>query len=213
MKNIDLLGWQTSEQLSKEMQQAAFLIFPSEWYEGFPMVLAKAFAHGLPVIASRLGAVAEIVEDGKTGLLFEAGNADDLAAKVRWMQAHPAERERMGHNARQEYLDKYTPEKNYQLLMEIYERVLEEFQERMRRKLKLQFTCRRRLSMRVSNTYCDDLFLRVFGLSETGALDGEAPRTIFLNHDRAGRCLIFVPVKNSKPRCLCSVTAWSGYSV
>jgi Glycosyltransferase len=104
------------------MQQASFLVFPAECYENFPMTIAEAFACGLPVLASRLGAMAELVEDGQIGLLFEPGNPEDLAARVAWAWTHPEEMRRMGKAARQEFEEKYTAEKNYQMLMQIYER-------------------------------------------------------------------------------------------
>ena len=106
------------------MKKAKVLIFPSEWYEGFPMTLAEAFATGLPAMAPRLGAMAEIVEDGRTGLLFEPGAPDDLAAKVEWAWTHPKEMAEMGRNARREYELKYTAERNYELLMQIYRRAM-----------------------------------------------------------------------------------------
>ena len=68
-----------------------------------------------------LGAMAEIVEDGVTGLLFEAGNAADLRAKVDWMKSHPSERIHMGNNARRVFEEKYTPERNYEKLISIYQ--------------------------------------------------------------------------------------------
>ena len=108
-----------------EMMSARALIFPSEWYEGFPMTLVEAFSCGLPVIASRLGSMAEIVEDGVTGLLFQPGNAEDLAAKVTWAQDHADEMRRMGDNARREFEAKYTPERNYDLLMDIYQQAID----------------------------------------------------------------------------------------
>lgn len=123
---VNFLGRLSGEQVSHEMKQASFLIMPSQWYEGFPMVLVEAFAHDLPVIASRLGSMAEIVQDGVTGLHFEPGNPEDLADKVRWMDSHPEECRRMGENAYQEYLAKYTPEKNYKMLIDIYEQAIEE---------------------------------------------------------------------------------------
>lgn len=122
--NVRFEGWQSREQTLAAMKAARFLVFPSELYECFPVTLAEAFACGVPVIASRLGAMAEIVEHGRTGLLFEAGNADDLATKVEWAWTHPAEMQEMGRAARAEYEAKYTAERNYRLLMEIYERVL-----------------------------------------------------------------------------------------
>ena len=107
------------------MGSALFLVMPSEWYEGFPMTIAEAFCQGLSVIASRLGAMAEIVEDGVTGLHFIPGDAGDLAAKVRWAVAHPEEMCRMGLNARRVYEEKYTPETNYRQLMAIYDAAIE----------------------------------------------------------------------------------------
>lgn len=118
--NISLLGRCSSEQVCEEMANAAFLVAPSECYEGFPVVIAEAFACGLPVLASRLGAMEEIVEDGVSGLHFIPGDADDLACKARWAYEHPQEIRRMGGRARIEYVNKYTPEANYQRLMEIY---------------------------------------------------------------------------------------------
>jgi glycosyltransferase involved in cell wall biosynthesis len=119
---IDVLGRLSREEVFSLMQQASFLVFPSEWYETFGMTIAEAFACGLPVLASRLGAMAELVEDGRIGLLFEPGNPEDLAARVAWAWAHPEEMRRMGKAARQEFEEKYTAEKNYQMLMQIYER-------------------------------------------------------------------------------------------
>jgi glycosyltransferase involved in cell wall biosynthesis len=102
------------------MLGARFLVFPSIWYEGFPMTIAEAFACGLPVITSRLGSMAEIVQDGVTGLHFEPGNVADLAAKVEWAWNHPEELTRMGRAARGEYEAKYQPGANYEMLMDIY---------------------------------------------------------------------------------------------
>ena len=107
------------------MGEAAFLVFPSECYEGFPRVLAEAFAKGLPVLATALGSQASIVADGRTGLHFRPGDPEDLAAKVEWLLAHPEELGRMRKEARAEYEAKYTAERNYEQLMAIYRSVLE----------------------------------------------------------------------------------------
>jgi glycosyltransferase involved in cell wall biosynthesis len=98
----------------------------STWYEGFPMVLVEAFACGSPALVACLGSMKEIVIPNKIGLHFEAGNADDLAEKVQWMIDNPAEVKKMGANARREYLAKYTPEKNYEMLMDIYQQAIME---------------------------------------------------------------------------------------
>ena len=103
------------------MKNARFLIFPSEWYEGFPVTIAEAFACGVPVVGSRLGAMQEIIADGVTGLHFHAGDVSDLRQKVEWAWAHPAEVEDMGRRARQEFEQKYTADKNILMLEETYE--------------------------------------------------------------------------------------------
>lgn len=118
--NIHGLGFLPRDQIFGHMQRAAYLLMPSIWYENFPLTLVEAFACGLPVIASRMGAMAELVEDGKTGLLFEPGSADDLAQKIVWAEANPEAMHEMGKSARNEYEAKYTPERNYQQLMAIY---------------------------------------------------------------------------------------------
>ena len=124
LPSICFRGRLPSERVASAIHGARFLIFPSEWYEGFPMTLAESFACGVPVICSRLGAMREIVEDGQTGLHFTPGDAEDLAKKVQWAWNHPEEIERMGEAARREYERKYTAEKNYPRLMEIYQEAI-----------------------------------------------------------------------------------------
>ena len=124
-RGVEALGRQNREQVLELMKGARFLVFPSEWYEGFPMTIVEAFACGVPVITSRLGAMAEIVEDGRTGLHFTAGDPEHLAAKVEWAWTHPKQMAEMGREARREYEAKYTAERNYQMLMEIYRLAIE----------------------------------------------------------------------------------------
>lgn len=59
------------------------LVVPSTWYENAPLVISEAFQHGIPVVASHLGGMAEMVTDGVDGRLFEAGSAEDLARVLR----------------------------------------------------------------------------------------------------------------------------------
>jgi glycosyltransferase involved in cell wall biosynthesis len=115
------LGRQPRERILELMRDARVLIFPSECYEGAPMTIVEAFACGLPVIASNLGAMAEMVAHERTGLLFQAGDAVDLARKVRWAFEHPDAMLAMRAAARREFEEKYTAERNYEMLMAIYE--------------------------------------------------------------------------------------------
>jgi glycosyltransferase involved in cell wall biosynthesis len=120
---VELLGRRPHDQVLALMKQARLLVSPSASYETFGLVVVEAFACGVPVVASRLGATAEIVEDGRTGLLFTPGDPDDLAEKVRWAINHPDAMDRMGQNAREIYEKKYTAEMNYHMLLNIYERI------------------------------------------------------------------------------------------
>lgn len=123
---VTYLGNLPSEAVYVEMRSALALVVPSVCYENFPRTIVEAFACGLPVIASRIGALADIVTDGRNGLLFEPGNASDLAEKLRWALKHPEEMAHMGDNARDDYEAKYTPSMNYDCLVSIYEGAIEE---------------------------------------------------------------------------------------
>ena len=127
------LGWKTPAEVAEEMAHAAFLILPSRWPENFPMVIAEAFCQGLPVIASRLPAIEEVIEDGATGLLFSSSDADDLATKVRWAHQHPEAMRIMGANARAVYEKRYSPSVNFEQLAAIYQAAIEQSETRRER--------------------------------------------------------------------------------
>jgi len=126
MAGVAKLGSLPGEAVRQEMSHAAVLVVPSIWYENFPRTLVEAFACGLPVIASRIGALAELVRDGETGLLFEPGNPRDLADKMAWALAHPELMAAMGRNARAQYETEFSAEVNYRRLMEIYQEAIDE---------------------------------------------------------------------------------------
>ncbi|MBX9660990.1 MAG: glycosyltransferase family 4 protein [Nitrospiraceae bacterium] len=106
------------------MLRAAYLVMPSIWYETFGMVAIEAFSCALPVIASDLGAMQTLIDHGRTGLLFKAGSADELAETLRWAEANPRAMRDMGAAARAEYEARYTPDINYRQLMGIYEEAI-----------------------------------------------------------------------------------------
>jgi glycosyltransferase involved in cell wall biosynthesis len=122
--NINFRGSLSRPETIALMKEARFLVVPSLWYEGFPMVIAEAMACGTPVICSELGAMEEIVAHRRTGLHFTAGDAEDLAQKAAWAWIHPEDMAEMGRAARFEYERRYTAEKNYAALVKIYRRVL-----------------------------------------------------------------------------------------
>jgi glycosyltransferase involved in cell wall biosynthesis len=85
-------------------------------------VIVEAFSKGLPVVGSRLGSIEELIDHGRTGMLFEPDNPEDLADTVEWMFAHPDDLWRMSDAARSEFEAKYTSDRNYEQLMDIYHR-------------------------------------------------------------------------------------------
>ena len=117
---VQALGAVGSAQVVAEMQRAAALVMPSLWFENFPRTLVEAFACGLPVIASRLGAMAELIDDGVTGLLVAPGDAADLALKMQWALDHPERMAAMGRAARGVYEARYTADINHAQLLAIY---------------------------------------------------------------------------------------------
>ena len=99
------------------------MVFTSEWYEHFPIVILESFAAGKPIITSRLGNMPFIIENGKSGLHYEAGQEDDLIEKVRTLISSPAEISEMGRYARHLAETIYSPEENLKILRSIFEKV------------------------------------------------------------------------------------------
>jgi len=122
---IELLPRLAMDDYLALVRRARFLVWPSfGYYETFGRVAIEAFAAGVPVLASDVGANAELVRDGITGMHFRAGDARDLAVKVRWMWEHPQDTHAMGRSARAQYEREFTAERNYEILMQIYRTTL-----------------------------------------------------------------------------------------
>ena len=118
---LNFLGWLQPDEIYARMRSASYLVMPSIWYENFPRTLVEAFANGVPVIASHLGALTELISHGHTGLLFTPGSSQGLAWQLAWAESFPEKMRAMGRNARAKYEACFTPERNYEQLMAIYE--------------------------------------------------------------------------------------------
>lgn len=118
---VVMLGALNSAQVAQEMARALALVMPSLWYENFPRTLVEAYACGLPVLASRLGALCDLVHDGVTGLHVTAGDAVDLAVRMQWALANPLAMAQMGAAARTLYERDYTAAINHTQLIRIYQ--------------------------------------------------------------------------------------------
>ena len=113
---IRVLGRVGPAEVQERMRAAAYLVLPSLSYEALPRPVVEAFANALPVIASRIGRLAEIVEPGRSGLLFEAGSARDLARRLAWAEAFPEKMRQMGECAKADYQAHFLADWSYQRL-------------------------------------------------------------------------------------------------
>jgi glycosyltransferase involved in cell wall biosynthesis len=123
--DVEVVVTRGRDDLAEFYRGARFLVVPSVWFESFGIVGAEAMSHGVPIIASRLGAVADLVEDGVDGLLFEAGNAADLARKAQQLWAETPQRlAEMGRRARDKACRLWGEQAHGQQLRAVYERSL-----------------------------------------------------------------------------------------
>jgi glycosyltransferase involved in cell wall biosynthesis len=118
--NVEFMGRLGYEDLLTFYEKARMLVVPSVWFEPFGMVAADAMALGLPVIASRIGGLPDVVEDGVTGLLFEPGNAHDLAEKIAHLWDDRALATQLGRSGRTKAAYQYSQKSYLRNLMAVY---------------------------------------------------------------------------------------------
>jgi glycosyltransferase involved in cell wall biosynthesis len=123
--NFNFSGHLDKEPLDKFYVNSRIIVLCSICYEGFPSVLLEAMLHGKPVISSRIGGLPEIVDEGVTGFLFEPGNAQDLAQKIRYLWNSPDLCRQMGRACREKVLREYSPDAYYRRLMSAYKSAIE----------------------------------------------------------------------------------------
>jgi glycosyltransferase involved in cell wall biosynthesis len=121
---IELLPRLSPEAKSRLIAGARFLVWPSLGeYETFGLVVAEAYACGVPVVASRTGVAEEMVGESRTGLFFAPSDAADLARQALWAWQHPSEMMAMGANGHKLYESKFTFDHAYRRMMDVYCRV------------------------------------------------------------------------------------------
>lgn len=114
--SIEFIGYISPEELPSYYLDSLFVIVPSVWYEVFGLSILEAFSHSKPVVASDIGAAAEILEVGKTGLLYRTGDIEDLTQKTKWMFDNPESARQMGLNAQKIASQRFSSEKYWELL-------------------------------------------------------------------------------------------------
>ena len=120
---VRFAGHCSREQTLAAMGQAAAMIVPSIWYECFPVATVEAMSLGTPILASRIGALEEIIEDGVSGHHFNPGDAADMARVARAAFTDPTRLRSMGAAARTKYETEYSPKRNLEMLVSIYDEV------------------------------------------------------------------------------------------
>jgi glycosyltransferase involved in cell wall biosynthesis len=101
-----------------------FAVIPSECYDNAPMSVYEAFAMGKPVVGSRIGGIPELIEHGVNGLLFEPGNAEDLAENISYLFEHKSLIPRMGKSGRERLEREHSRARHYEAIMDVYSRLL-----------------------------------------------------------------------------------------
>ncbi len=117
---IRFLGQLASTDAEQQIAGARLLVLPSVCFEGFPMVIREAFAHGTPVAVSNIGPLPSIVRDGSSGVLFQPHDPESLCREVRAAWSEPAALEQLANAGRAEFASLYNEDTNYEILMTIY---------------------------------------------------------------------------------------------
>jgi glycosyltransferase involved in cell wall biosynthesis len=118
---IRWLGWQSRSEVDEALGSASVLISPSVWVEAGPLTVIESFARGTPVVASRLGSLAEFVKPDVSGFLFDPGDPASLAEAVDKFLKLPDSGQRMGANAREIFLNTYSAERAYDNILALYQ--------------------------------------------------------------------------------------------
>ena len=124
LSNVEFLGHLDQKELIQVIAKSLFTILPSVVYESFGLTILESYALGKPVIGSDSGAIPELIEDQKTGLIFQAGNSRDLVEKINFMMKNKDKVLEMGRRARFKVEREFTSARYYEKLMEVYQEVV-----------------------------------------------------------------------------------------
>ncbi len=122
--NVKFLGPKYGEELDSLYRGSRAVIIPAIWYENMPNVALEAMMHSRPILASGLGSLKELVRDGENGLLFEPGNAHQIREKIEMIFDDDALCSRLGKNSYADAVEKYSPKKHYEVLLDVFSRAV-----------------------------------------------------------------------------------------
>jgi glycosyltransferase involved in cell wall biosynthesis len=121
---IEWLGRKPFQEVLNLMGQAKLVVVPSVFYETFGRIIIEAYSSGTPVVASKIGAMQELISDGVTGRFFEPGNSEDLMNKVKSVLSDDPARQQMRIAAREAFESQFTVDHNFQMLLDIYDQAI-----------------------------------------------------------------------------------------
>lgn len=124
MDNIFFMGKKSGAELAQLVREANSVVVPSEWYDNSPLVIYESMAYGKPVIAARMGGMPELILEGETGMLFDAGNVNQLVEKIRFLWDRPELAEQYGSAARAKAEQEFDPSAHYEIIQEWYRELL-----------------------------------------------------------------------------------------
>jgi glycosyltransferase involved in cell wall biosynthesis len=124
IKNIEFLGYLQKENIKEAVRDALGVIVPSIWYDASPLVIYESFAMGKAVVGSAIGGIPELIDDGVNGLLFKAGDVDNLAEKIKYLFQYKDKISQMGENARKKAASEYSPDVHYEKILDLYQNLI-----------------------------------------------------------------------------------------
>lgn len=124
LRNAEFLGYVERDGLLGLIGRSMLVAMPSIWYENFPYAVLEAFALAKPVVASRIGGMPELVIEGQTGLLFDAGDRAGLVEKIKALRGSPPLVLEMGRRARTRVETEFDAATHYRNIMQLYREVV-----------------------------------------------------------------------------------------
>lgn len=128
--NVKFMGQRTHKETQLHISKASMVVLPSEWFEGFPMIVREAFALGTPIAVSRIGPLPDIIKDGENGVVFEPANVASLLQVCRDTVGNRSLLGLLSRGGRRSFLKFYNEDANYKLLMEVYKGATATYMER-----------------------------------------------------------------------------------
>jgi glycosyltransferase involved in cell wall biosynthesis len=124
LDNIKFLGYKSGIELEEEYKNCIATILPCNWFENFPRSILESFFYGKPSIASKVGGIPEMIDNGKNGFIFEAGQANKLSELIKAMYSDKELSAKMGENARIKADREYNADDYANKVIDIYRQII-----------------------------------------------------------------------------------------